>query len=421
MRSTKCEESIVSENVEKDPFAPEPKDGNPGADPCNRPYRELCEGLAKISESTAWQAEADRVYQRMIDTVAGVLQCSEVHMHLMTSNSDGFVKCAAHLSEKNSLASEWSDLLPATVGRMRLMMSTHRPIVMDYRNPHADDRIPLKAVSQGFRSAVSIPLVSDGVLMGMVSAVYKIDTSWGEESIEYLVQVGRVLGTAIGRMQATKKAAELQALDDRRRLSTEIHENISQLVSAISLNAAAALASYEERDWAGVHDDLQRLEESSGTMMRVLRSEMLSLRVPLEREDGLVEGVEEVLHQIESVWGLKTEYEVKSTRGGVVVSLDASMQLMRILDECLLNTLRHAKASRVSVTLAEDPESLSMTVSDDGCGFDLGSVAPDHLGLKIMAERAATVGGKLTIVSDPQGGGTMVRICIPAHLSRRMA
>ncbi len=421
MQSMGCKESIVSGNVEKNLSVSDSKDGSSGFDPCNRSCHELCEGLAKISESTAWQAEADQVYQRMVDTVVRILQCSEAHMYLMTSNSDGFVKCAAHLSEEGSLASEWEGLLPATVGRIRLMMHTCRPIVMDFCNPHTDDQIPFEALTLDYRSAVSIPLVSDGVLMGMVSAVYKIDTSWDEKSIEYRGHDARVLGPAVGRIQAKKKAAEFQALDDRRRLSTEIHENISQLVSTISLNAAAALASYDEENWAGLHDDLQRLEESSGVMMRVLRSEMLSLRVPLEREDGLVEGIGEVLCQIESVWGLKTEYEVISTREKVVVSLDVSMQLMRILGECLLNTLRHARAGCVSVTLVEDEKSLSMTVADDGCGFELGSVAPGHLGLKIMAERAAAVGGKLAIVSDPQDGGTVVHVCIPARLSRRMA
>ena len=86
------------------------------------------------------------------------------------------------------------------------------------------------------------------------------------------------------------------------------------------------------------------------------------------------------------------------------------MALFRVSQEALTNVLKHAKAAVVRLTLAVDAESVSVTITDDGCGFDAES-AMDHrtrgLGLLIMQERLRAVDGSLRIESRP-GAGTNV-------------
>jgi len=90
---------------------------------------------------------------------------------------------------------------------------------------------------------------------------------------------------------------------------------------------------------------------------------------------------------------------------------DAEMALFRVSQEALTNVLRYAGAATVHVTLAAEADSVSLTISDDGCGFD-AEAAMDHrtrgLGLLIMQERLRAVEGSLRIESQPGAGTSMI-------------
>jgi len=104
--------------------------------------------------------------------------------------------------------------------------------------------------------------------------------------------------------------------------------------------------------------------------------------------------------------------------------------LYRIAQEALNNVVKHAHASRAQITLRREPSrspgdgegsfgdgmKVELTISDDGRGFDLDSIPPDHLGLGIIRERAGAIGATLCIESEP-GTGTRVKVIWP-HDSR---
>lgn len=374
-------------------------------------WRNRARKLAAIAEATRWSVDVETVYQQMVDAVADALCCDEVHLHLITVERDRFVKLAYHSEDCSAIVQR--SHLPAKIGRMQRMLKTHEPIVMDCEHPHREDQIPPEAFEHGRKSAISVPLLAGGGVLGMCSLIYKKSLLWTASDLAYLEDIGRVLGVAIERMQMSKKMSELELLDERKRLSSEIHDNVAQLISTLSLNAAAALASYEEGNSEAVRTDLERLEETSNTTMRVLRDEMLSLRIPLERTDGLVAGIAACLSRFEEHWDVATALTTRVEHEPLVVSLQTSLQLTRILNECLSNTLRHASATRIEVTLEEDARCLTMVVKDDGCGFDPTSVPPERLGLRIMRERAVAAGGSLTIVSGESGTSVCVDISRP--------
>jgi two-component system NarL family sensor kinase len=89
---------------------------------------------------------------------------------------------------------------------------------------------------------------------------------------------------------------------------------------------------------------------------------------------------------------------------------DTEMALFRISQEALTNVLKHAKATAVRLALAVDADSASLTIADDGCGFEAESrrdPVSQGMGLLIMQERLRAVGGSLRIESRP-GAGTSV-------------
>jgi signal transduction histidine kinase len=105
----------------------------------------------------------------------------------------------------------------------------------------------------------------------------------------------------------------------------------------------------------------------------------------------------------------------------VDVPPEAVAVVVRVLEEALANAHRHSGASLVRVDLALANRSLSVTVEDDGCGFDphtAGGPHSGHLGLTLMRKRAREAHGELEMSSEP-GGGTMVALRIPLEDSTR--
>ena len=88
------------------------------------------------------------------------------------------------------------------------------------------------------------------------------------------------------------------------------------------------------------------------------------------------------------------------------------IQLTRVVNEALVNVVRHAQASKVKVSYRVDDEGLSLSVEDDGCGFDPSDIPPAHLGLRIMRDRLGTIGGSMDVDSGA-GRGTDISIEIP--------
>jgi signal transduction histidine kinase len=93
--------------------------------------------------------------------------------------------------------------------------------------------------------------------------------------------------------------------------------------------------------------------------------------------------------------------------------LKAEQALYRIAQETLANAARHSHASRVNIALLYDTINVSLSIEDDGCGFDTAQ-KPKGVGLRSIKERAESIGGQITIESIP-GKGTRIEATIPTQ------
>ena len=95
------------------------------------------------------------------------------------------------------------------------------------------------------------------------------------------------------------------------------------------------------------------------------------------------------------------------------------MCLFRVVQEALQNALKYSKAHEVSVHLSGRPEGLSLTIVDDGVGFDVDAAWGKGLGLISMGERLEAIGGTLEIRSTP-GAGTRLEVTVPIDVVKRL-
>ena len=378
-------------------------------------WAQRCEGLTRIVESFSWAPRLEDVYLRLCETSSELFKSSQSHLHISSVDGSKLTKIARYTG--NNPVVDTPSTLPASVGRTTWILDNLSPISTDYEHPACEDVVPKGALEAGIKSSISIPLASDGRCIGMLTLVYQSKTIWTEEDIEYLIMVGRIIGTMLKRTLDTKKATELQVLNERKLLSTEIHENVSSLIGALAINAAAAIEALEDADKELARADLARLESTAAETMRILRDEMFSLRIDLEDTDSLIDGMRDCLGGFQKNWGIQTSLSITGPCIPVVVPTRVSLQLTRILNECLSNSLRHSGADKVEVEMRSESDLIAMTVKDNGCGFDVDSIGSDHFGLKIMKERALSVSGRFSIISNCDG--TTVRVEVPNRRTTR--
>lgn len=368
------------------------------------------ESLVRICEAGAWSADRQSVYSNLCDAVKRELKGDAAYLHLLSADGSCLVRCASGADNLLALAGR-AKTLSLKTGRIELLLGVRKPILMDYEHPHEQDVIPREAAKLGYRCAISIPVMANGSVFGMCSVSFVRRIEWTEDDLRFLDEVSRVLGVIVDRVRASCRRTELALLEERARLSSEIHDNVSHAVGSLSLFSGSVLASYEEGDYPAMEKSLEKLEKACGETMRVFRDEMMSLRIPLERTREWDRNVETILENFEKEWGIRARLVKDVKSEPLTVNTEVSLQLARILNECLSNAMRHSGASEVTVFLREDDEILHMAVSDNGCGFKMADVAPERLGLKIMKERACAIGGDLSIRSSSKG--TVVSLEVP--------
>jgi signal transduction histidine kinase len=295
--------------------------------------------------------------------------------------------------------------------------------VMERRYRHKDGRIIWARINY---SLVCDPSGKPSYLVGMMEdideqkrsaerlavqeAEYRLKLEQKvEERTHELRQSNQQLQDEIAqRQKVEKELAEKAAQDaiagERTRLARDLHDAVTQTLFSASL-IAEVLPDLWELDPAEGERRLEELRQ----LTRGALAEMRTLLVEL-RPNSLVRiPLPDLLRQLcESLIGrarLPIEFIAE---GQAEIPTDVQIILYRITQEALNNIVKHAKATRVIVNLFLG-DFVRLVIIDDGSGFDLMSVSPDHLGLKIMCERAETIGANCSVYSQP-GEGTQISV-----------
>lgn len=204
------------------------------------------------------------------------------------------------------------------------------------------------------------------------------------------------------------KAAQDAVTAERTRLARDLHDAVTQTLFSTTLIAEVIPELWEMNRAEG----LRRLEELR-QLTRGALAEMRTLLVEL-RPNALVEvPLSVLLRQLTDAMIGRARIAIElsaegDAAGGTRLPADVQVGLYRIAQEALNNVVKHAKATQAVITLRQG-ETVRLTVADNGAGFDPGAVTADHLGLKIMRERAEAIGARLAIYSEP-GDGTQVSV-----------
>ena len=214
--------------------------------------------------------------------------------------------------------------------------------------------------------------------------------------------------------QLLVQAREAGVQDERQRMAREIHDTLAQGLAGIltQLQAAEQHADRAEA-WRRHVDNARNLARDSLTEAR---RTVHAVQPDVLAEARLPEAISDVtrrwsqVHRIDAV--------LTTTGAPRPMHADVEVTLLRAAQEALANVAKHARASRVGLTLSYMEDLVTLDVRDDGVGFELGARRADGagdggFGLAGMRQRVQRLAGRLDIESEP-GGGTAISATVPA-------
>ena len=225
--------------------------------------------------------------------------------------------------------------------------------------------------------------------------------------------LSRLADQAVIAIEHSILAAQMQSvtvLEERSRIAREMHDGLSQILGYLSLEIQTLEALARSGDQQMMLAELGQARGSIATAQADVRENILSLRTTLSGEAGPVAALDEYVAEFGLQSGLKARLVAENAEP-ILLSPLAEVQMVRIVQEALTNVRKHACAHEVLVHLCCHQGQLSVTITDDGVGFEMPPVN-GHFGLEIMRERAESVNGGLTVTSSA-GEGTRVNLWLP--------
>jgi signal transduction histidine kinase len=306
--------------------------------------------------------------------------------------SKAFTDCTAKLPLDSSLAAQAAEKGQPTQNQAEAL---------------AGDELRSLVLREGLRLVVSVPLIAQGRIVGAINLGSRRRQSVSAEELSLLAAIGQQIGIAVDNARLYEQAQQLAVMKERNRLARDLHDSVTQALYGVTLYAEAATRQLHSGEIDMVTDHLAEIRNTAQESLREMRLLIFELRLPMLKTEGLASALQARLEAVEARVGIETNFEVQEDS---LLSPEVEEGLYRIAQEALNNSLRHAHAQTVSVLLHQNHRRVTLKVSDDGVGF-----APDTVeeqggfGFRGMEERAARMGGKLTITSRP-GSGTCVQV-----------
>jgi len=265
---------------------------------------------------------------------------------------------------------------------------------------------------QGYRVGLTLPLLAGGQMIGFLECFARDDTAFLPSQIEQARALAEQISLALQLARMMEHATRAAAQEERQRLAREIHDSLGQAFTAILLQLRSAEATL------GDAPDLAR--SAIGQVRELARDGLADTRravdalrpQSLERFD-LATALRRAV--VQATLGLSLDVQCSVRGDTCALPIDTALQLLRIAQEALANTLKYADAQRLTIELTFEPEQTQLRVQDDGRGFDPEqATAAGGFGLLSMRARAVAIGAELTLSSAP-GQGTTLVVALPRN------
>ncbi len=288
--------------------------------------------------------------------------------------------------------------------------------------------------TRGLRYHASIPLNFGNRQLGIMNVATPSWRRLTTRELDLLSTIASQLGMAIERARLAEDSVRVARLEERARLARDLHDTLTQGLTAIGLHIDAAMRGVQDQC---AKAELERALTVTRASLEEARRSLRELRTSPLNGRPLAEALVALGREMASATGIRVH--VRSAEAeGLTFAPSVEEELFRIATEALTNVRRHAQANVVQITLAragragQSGRSVRLAIADDGRGFAgarsgsgaagaVGGAAATAgaggeniggFGLAGMRERAALIGGRL-VVRSRRGHGTQVTVSVP--------
>lgn len=361
--------------------------------------RELA-ALYDVTVLASGSQELGQALEKSLDKILEAGQCQATCIHLF--DQDTHKLCLiAQTGIPDNQADKIRLLTAQESGEAWVASWSHKPIqAVDLAT---DPGVPSALRLAEFHSYFGAPLRVKGNALGLLSLFWKTTHDLALEEVVLLSTLADQVGVAVEIARLRQRVATTAVVEERQRLARELHDAVTQSLYSQILFARTAQDALEDNEPDKLLDVLEKLSENALHTLKEMRLLLYELRPSILEQEGLVQALSIRLGTVERRVGMAVNFEVNKP---VNLPKYMEVELYRITIEALNNTLKHAGADQVTVSLHTDEnDRIKLEVVDNGRGFNPEAGNRYGMGLRTMDERAEMLGGKLTIISAP-GEGT---------------
>ena len=357
------------------------------------------QALVRTFNALTPDATLDHLLTQTLTTLAEQLDASLVQLFLHDPTTATLTIRLTHPAAPS--ADMWPPIPTPALPIWSALITTCQPIVIDdlANDPRLLQRAALMAA--GARAVLYVPLLANGSVTGMFGLSRA--TRWTADEIE-LAQALAQHATLAMRLTALSAQTQQAAIwQERNRMAREIHDTLAQGLTGILIQLEAA-DDVADESAAELRQHLTRARALARDSLAEARRSVYALRPHSLEHKPLPQALRDSLIALTSA--TPTRLHFSTPEHWPVLSPELEIDLLRLTQEAVTNTLKHAHANTVDVALQITPTQIELRIHDDGAGFDL-ALASAGFGLIAMRDRAAKHGGTLILTSRPNTGTTI--------------
>lgn len=264
-------------------------------------------------------------------------------------------------------------------------------------------------------SMMAVSLQHQGRTLGVYSLFFEQPPGELSEDMRgLLTSIGQHLGMAIEKSRLDEQARRGEVMEERARMSHELHDSLAQTLASLRFRVGALNESLPADSPHQVRREADSLWRSLDQANQELRELIRHFRAPPVSHHGLDVDIDPLIARFREETGVNTF--VQKDWDGRRMPESMETEVLRIVQEALCNAGKHAEPRNVRVLLRSDSaHRVVVMIEDDGRGADLGSCTAgegEHIGFNVMQRRAERIGADLRIESEP-GEGTRVSLSVP--------
>jgi PAS domain S-box-containing protein len=372
------------------------------------------ERLQSVTAALALTITPDDVARVAVEQTSNVLDAKSAHFSVYDPKEQSFERLytSAELSPEDLAKWRFYPALPGYPATY--VVESKQPLWLS-SNAEQRAQFPIlgEYATQIPGAAAGIPLFSNQDVRAVLWLSFAEDRAFSEDECALVLAIAQQCAQAFERAHLAEQAKQTATLEERQRLARDLHDAVSQNLTAATILAETAPRLWE-RDPQKALDVITQVFQLTKAAQAELRILLWELRPEAILNTKPVDLLKQLIQVIDGRKGMSAELIAEGEDG--MWPEPVQVAFYRIAQESLNNVLKHSDAKKVTIQLNRTSQTFTLRITDDGRGFNTTQTS-GGLGMGTMRERAALIGAKLDILSQPDQG-TEVILVAPINSSQ---